>query len=205
MLNQKSVLILYAHPSSHRSEINAPLFKAAEGIDGVTRVDLYRDYPDFRIDVEREQQRLRDHDVVVFLFPLFWYSTPSILKEWQDLVLEYGFAYGQGGNALHGKRLVCAVSAGGAQSAYQEQGYNHFSIRELLRPLEQTARLTGMQYLPPLVLFGARTAVEELRLQQHTERWKRMLTSLVRDDSDWPAMLPLETCNACFDDAEARP
>ncbi|USD39717.1 NAD(P)H-dependent oxidoreductase [Ferrimonas sp. SCSIO 43195] len=204
MQNQQSVLILYAHPSSHRSEINAPLFQAANGLDGVTLVDLYRDYPDYRIDVEREQQRLKEHDVVVFLFPLFWYSTPSILKEWQDLVLEYGFAYGQGGDALHGKRLVCVVSAGGAQSAYQEQGYNHFSIRELLRPLEQTARLIGMQYLPPLVLFGARTAVEELRVGQHIERWKRLLTSLVRDDTDWRPLLDLETCNSCFDDGEPR-
>ena len=59
------------------------------------------------------QQRgcgLLDHDVVLFQFPLFWYSTPSILKEWQDLVLEHGFAYGAEGDALDGKRMMIAVT-----------------------------------------------------------------------------------------------
>jgi glutathione-regulated potassium-efflux system ancillary protein KefG len=34
---------------------------------------------------------------------LYWYSTPAILKEWQDLVLEHVFAYGHEGTKLHGK------------------------------------------------------------------------------------------------------
>lgn len=100
---EKKVLVLYAHPSQHRSEVNQPLFEAAGEIDGVTPVDLYGEYPSFNINIEREQRRLIEHDVVIFQFPLFWYSTPAILKEWQDLVLEYGFAYGREGKALHGK------------------------------------------------------------------------------------------------------
>ena len=71
------------------------LRQATQGRERVTLVDLYGEYPDYRIDIDREQQRLRDHDVVVFMFPLYWYSTPSMLKEWQDLVLEHGWAYGQ--------------------------------------------------------------------------------------------------------------
>ena len=90
--SQKKVLILFAHPSQNRSEINVPLFNASKGFDHVTTVDLYAEYPNFRIDIDKEQQRLRDHDVIVFMFPLYWYSTPSLLKEWQDLVLEYGCA-----------------------------------------------------------------------------------------------------------------
>lgn len=67
MINKK-VLILFAHPSQHRSEVNAPLFKAANTIEGVTCVDLYAEYPHFNINIDREQQRLRDHDVVIFQF-----------------------------------------------------------------------------------------------------------------------------------------
>lgn len=101
----KKVLVLFAHPSQRRSEVNMPLFKAAKLVEGVTAVDLYGEYPDYHIDIDREQKRLLEHDVVVFQYPLYWYSTPSILKEWQDLVLEYGFAYGSSGTALHGKYL----------------------------------------------------------------------------------------------------
>ncbi|MCV5747032.1 NAD(P)H-dependent oxidoreductase, partial [Escherichia coli] len=77
----------------------------------MTCVDLYGEYPRFNINIDREQQRLREHDVVIFQFPLYWYSTPAILKEWQDLVLEYGFAYGTEGTELQGKTMLCVLSA----------------------------------------------------------------------------------------------
>lgn len=177
----RRILVLFAHPSVERSEVNRPLKTATERVRGVTLVDLYAEYPTFAIEPEREQARLLAHDVVCFMHPLYWYSTPAILKEWQDLVLEYRFAYGAGANALHGKLFFSALSAGGPEAAYCATGYNHFSIRELLCPLEQTALLCGMTYLPPFTLFGARTAVEEGRLASHIEEWVRVLEAL-RDD-----------------------
>ncbi len=179
-----NILILFAHPSQHRSEVNLPMLRASASVDGVTVVDLYAEYPDFYIDIDREQQRLREHDVIVFMFPLYWYSTPSMLKQWQDLVLEYGFAYGHDGNELAGKKLLCATSAGGREDAYCGSGYNHYSIRELLRPIEQTAALCGMVYLPPFALFGSRTALEEGKIDEHIERWKHALESLRREQVD---------------------
>ena len=189
------VLVLFAHPSQDRSEVNMALRQATEGRDQVTLVDLYGEYPDYRIDIDREQQRLRDHDVVVFMFPLYWYSTPSILKEWQDLVLEYGFAYGSEGTALHGTTFLCVLSAGGAAQAYRAEGFNHFTIRELLQPLEQTARLTGMHYLPPLALFGSRTAVEEQRLAAHVADWTTLLDALLKGHIDRAGLAELVTLN----------
>ena len=177
---EQKVLLLYAHPSQSRSEINQPMFDAAQAASGVTAIDLYAEYPLLNIDIEREQERLTDHDVIVFQFPLFWYSTPAILKEWQDLVLEYGFAYGHEGTALHGKLFFCALSAGGTEDAYQTDGFNHFTIRELLQPIEQMARLTGMIYLPPFALFGSRTAMEEGRVEAHITAWKELLEHAVQ-------------------------
>lgn len=178
MESKRNILLLFAHPSQTKSDVNVPMFIASQGCQGVTAVDLYAEYPDYQIDVEKEQQRLLDHDVIVFMFPLYWYSTPAMFKEWQDLVLEYGFAYGTNGNALNGKRFICAISAGGKESAYQCDGYNHFKISELLTPLQQTANLTGMTYLPPYALFGSRTALDEGRLQEHIAGWCRLLKSL---------------------------
>lgn len=180
----KKVLVLFAHPSQHRSEVNRPLFKAAQKIEGVTAIDLYGEYPTFNIDIGKEQSRLVEHDVIIFQFPLFWYSTPAILKEWQDLVLEYGFAYGSKGTALHGKVFLCALTAGGKEDAYQTEGYNHFTIGQLLQPLEQTASLTGMRYLPPFALFGSRTATEEGRIGEHVAEYETLLQALVDDRLD---------------------
>jgi len=175
------ILLLLAHPSVDRSEVNRPMVEAVVDIDGVSLIDLYAEYPDFQIDIDREQQRLLEHDVIIFQHPLYWYSTPSILKEWQDLVLEHGFAYGSEGTALHGKIFFSALSAGGAEAAYRAEGFNHFTIRELLHPLEQTALLCGMTYLPPFALFSSRTAVDEGRVDQHVADWVRVLEAL-RDD-----------------------
>lgn len=180
----KKVLLLFAHPSHRRSEINRPMFDAARHIEGVTAVDLYAKYPTYQIDIDAEQQLLREHDIIIFQFPLYWYSTPSLLKEWQDLVLEHGFAYGEGGDALQGKFFMCALTAGGAQEAYTAQGYNHFTIGQLLQPIEQMATLTKMTYLAPFALFGARTAVEEDKLEAHIQRWISRLTALVNGEID---------------------
>ena len=99
-------LVLFAHPAHRHSRTNRLMLEAARRIAGVTIVDLYADYPRFEIDVEREQQRLLEHDAIVFQFPLYWYSTPSLLKEWQDLVLEHGFAYGEHGRGPRRQALA---------------------------------------------------------------------------------------------------
>ncbi len=191
----RKILLLFAHPAQTRSEVNLPLFKAAKDMPNITPIDLYAEYPQHRINIDREQQRLRDHQVIIFQFPLYWYSTPSILKEWQDLVLEYGFAYGAEGDALKGKHFLCALTAGGAEKAYRADGYNHFTIRELLRPLEQTANLTGMQFLPPFALFGSRSAAEESRIPQHIEDWQLLLEALTHNRIIYEDVKGLNTIN----------
>lgn len=191
----RRVLVLFAHPSIERSEINARRLSAARAHEGATVVDLYAEYPDFRIDIDKEQRRLCEHDVVMFLFPLFWYSTPAILKEWQDLVLEHGFAYGSEGRALAGKYFIAACSTGGPASAYTPDGYNRYSLCELLRPLEQTATLCHMRPLPPFALFGARTALAEGRVTHHLEAFRRLLAALVHDPLDAWQDSDAETAN----------
>ncbi|MBV7314562.1 NAD(P)H-dependent oxidoreductase [Shewanella sp. NIFS-20-20] len=173
------VLVLCAHPAIQRSEVNRGMFDIATKMDGVTAIDLYAQYPDFAINVAAEQQRLIDHDVIIFQFPLFWYSTPALLKEWQDAVLQYGFAYGKGGNSLAGKSFLCAISAGGYQSTYAAGGVNHQSITTYIVPLEQTATLCQMHYVPPLVLYGAGFAKQQQRLESHLQDWQSLLATCV--------------------------
>ena len=174
-------LVYYAHPGHKYSHVNRYMARAAAAVDGVTFVDLYRDYPRFDINVNVEQQRLLDHDIVLFQFPLFWYSTPSIIKEWEDLVLEHGFAYGHDGDQLAGKRMMLAVSGAGPKDAYTHAGYQHFPIRTFLTPLEQTARLCKMHFLAPYVLYAALRAPEAGRVEPHVDGYRRLLEA-VRDD-----------------------
>ncbi len=196
----KNVLVLFAHPAQEQSEVNAPLFEAARAAGDVTCVDLYAEYPTHNIDVAIEQQRLVEHDVVIFQFPFYWYSTPAILKDWMDLVLEYNFAYGAQGKALEGKYLLPVISAGGAEHAYQQDGYNHFTLRELLRPLEQTARLCHMRFLAPFAIFGARTAAEDQRIENHIGQYRRLLQSLNSGRFNFAQAAEVELLAQQFDD-----
>jgi glutathione-regulated potassium-efflux system ancillary protein KefG len=181
------VLVLFAHPALQKSRVHRVLAAAAERVEGITFHDLYECYPDLHLNVEREQKLLVEHDIVVFQHPFYWYSTPAILKEWQDLVLEWGFAYGDGGIALRGKKLLTALSTGGPEEAYRREGFNHFTVRELLAPLEQTMRLCGVEYLPPFVLHAV-LRLSRQEIDAAAERYVALLEAMRDDGLDWTAL-----------------
>ena len=171
------ILILFAHPALERSRINALLADAVRGLEGTTFHDLYEAYPEFDIDVGREQALLTEHQIVVLQHPFFWYSTPPLVKQWEDLVLEHGWAYGSDGTALAGKQLLSAITTGGGEAAYQPEGHNRFTMRQLLAPLEQTFALCGMEYLPPFIVHGAHGMTLE-QVRRHAGDYRRTVEAL---------------------------
>ena len=148
-------LVILAHPKIAESRVNSRLIKEVPKHPEITVHELYPAYLDWSIDVPREQDLLEKHDRIVFQFPLYWYSTPPLLKKWQDDVLTYGWAYGSQGKKLQGKELMIATSIGGRQEVYQAGGKNHFTMSEILRPLHATANMCKMTYLPAFVVDGA--------------------------------------------------
>lgn len=188
----KRVLILFAHPALHRSRVNSRMLAAVRGMDDVTIHDLYETYPDLHIRVPHEQALLRNNDVIVFHHPFYWYGSPAILKQWMDLVLEYGFAYGPGGVALSDKRLLSTITTGGGAHAYGPNGLNQYSIQDFLRPFEQTARLCGMTYLPPFLVQGTFN-LDDAGIQYHAAAYRSAIL-LLRDDR-----LPADALNGQTD------
>jgi glutathione-regulated potassium-efflux system ancillary protein KefG len=188
------VLILFAHPALEKSRVNRRLVDSVADLDGVTVNDLYERYADFDIDVKHEQAILARHDVIVFQHPFYWYSTPAIIKEWEDLVLEHGWAYGVGGDALRGKTLLSAITAGASESTYCEQGRNRCTIRELLAPIEQTALLCGMRYLPPFVVHGTHQLTDS-EITGHAADYRRTLEALRDGTIDLDATQDLPRLN----------
>lgn len=173
-----TILVLFAHPAFKRSKINTALRSAVEGLEGITVHDLYARYPDFLIDVPHEQRLCEAHDIIVFQHPFYWYSTPAIVKEWLDLVLEHAWAYGSEGNALDGKITFQALTAGGATEDYRADGLNRYTIRELTRPYEATAHLCGMQWLPPFGVLGIHRGLPDAERNRHAAQYRRTLVAL---------------------------
>ena len=119
-------LVIITHPNLEQSRINRTWMEELKKHEEITIHTLYQAYPDGKINVAHEQSLLESHDRIILQFPFYWYSTPPLLKQWQDEVLSYGWAYGEGGDKLHGKELGLAISTFGPKDSYQPTGYNQF-------------------------------------------------------------------------------
>ena len=153
----KTVVNLF-HPQLEQSRVNRAWGERLASDPSITVRRLYELYPDGKINVALEQAVLEAHERIVFQHPLRWYSVPPLMKQWLDDVLTYGWAYGSTGKALHGKDWLSCISTGGPADSYQAGAYNHYAMSDILKPLQQTANLIGMTYLPPFIFHSADSA-----------------------------------------------
>ncbi|MER2520983.1 MAG: NAD(P)H-dependent oxidoreductase [Bdellovibrionales bacterium] len=184
-MEKPRILLNVFHPNLESSRGNRALLEAVRALPNLTLRDVNKLYANKPIDVKAEQKLLLDHDLIIFQHPFYWYSGPSLLKEWEDRVLERGFAYPPGkGDKLNGKRWLTAITTGGPEAAYRSGGYNNFTISELLRPFQQTANLCGMIWLPPFVahsvlpegIAGVKNVTEE-ELRNKAAEYRNLLES----------------------------
>lgn len=160
-------LIIVTHPNIEKSRINKTWMEAVQNQENVTIHQLYATYSDKKIDAAKEQELLLAHDRVILQFPFHWYSTPSLLKEWFDIVLVGGF--GLRGDKLRGKQLGLAISTFGPADAYQPTGYNLYTMEELLKPIQATGNMIGMTYLTPFILHDISNVTDEQLAQSAAE------------------------------------
>lgn len=150
----RKILILFAHPKFEQSDVNFSLLENIKNLENVQIRDLYELYPDFNIDIQTEQEKLFEHEVVIWHHPIYWYSCPPLLKQWIDLVLEFGWAYGPRGIFLKNKYVMNVVTSGGSKEIYTPEGRNRYTMEEFLRPFEATAYLCNMRYMPHFHIGG---------------------------------------------------
>jgi len=184
---QNKILILFAHPLFEKSNANDALVKHIPNSPNITFHDLYQEYPDFDVDIKREQELLSAHDIIVWHHPMYWYSCPPLLKQWIDLVLEHGWAYGRNGEALKNKILLQAITTGGRKENYCATGKDRFTILQLIEPFCQTAKVCNMHYIPPFVVHGTHSMDEE-GYKKHGELYHDVLEYLENNTID-PAAL----------------
>jgi len=178
--DQTRVLLIFAHPYPERSRANHTLLSRVEDLPGVEVRSLYDLYPGFDIDVQAEQAALLRAHTVVWQHPIYWYSVPALLKHWFDKVLVRGFAYGEQGDNLHGKRCLWVATTGGPESSYSPEGMHAHPFEKFVPVVEQTARFCGMHWEQPLIVHGAhqvtQTALDHTALA-YRERIQNLLQS----------------------------
>lgn len=175
------ILYLVFHPDLSNSKVNREWKSQIDG-SGIVSVsrDMYSEYPDFNIDVEKEQELLLEHDRIVLQFPLYWYSCTPLLKKWLDDVLSYNFAYGSKGGKLKGKDLQLILSVGGQEKFYS--GFDIYAtLYELLRPFQLTANFCQMNYSLPVWMY--RADVSDLKtIRSFGEKWIQVLKDPLRSE-----------------------
>ena len=132
-------------------------------------------------DIAVEIAKLVAADLVIFSFPLYWFSVPAILKGWIDRVLVSGLTYGgkrfydQGG--LKGKKALLSFTLGGREHMFGADAI-HGEIETMLRPvLRGTLYYVGMDVLPPFIGYHVPYISPEAR-QQILEDYKQYLQNL---------------------------
>ena len=140
----KNVLIVSGHPDLASDSFANKIILAdlAEQLPSAVIDDLSALYPDYKINVEAEQKKLTNADIIVLQFPIFWYSCPALLAKWMEDVFVRGFSHGSQGKALVGKKLLLSFTTGAPESAYDAA----FPVDALTGRFVQTAGLTGMIY-----------------------------------------------------------
>lgn len=132
-------------------------------------------------DIMAEIRKVQDADLLVFTFPLFWFSVPAILKGRFDRVFISGTfyggrrVYGQGG--LRGKRALAAFSLGGREHMFGPDAIHGELQTGMLRHfLRGTLGYVGLDVVEPFVAYNTPYISQEARgallenLSRHVER-----------------------------------
>ena len=147
------ILVVSGHPRLNQSLANKTILETLKD-KGADFTLLRLDEEGFAPQVEKDQALLKDADIIVFQFPIFWYSYPSLMKHWVEEVFAHGFAYGTGGTALKGKKFQISFTTGSPASAYRTGGPNGHPMEDFLYNFQQIAALCGMEYEEPIYTNG---------------------------------------------------
>ena len=118
------ILLLVAHPNLDNQIANKKILEKFQKLHPEAEIDiLYKLYPDFKIDVKKEQEKLLKSDYIILQFPMYWYNAPALMRQWFESVLEHGFVYGSKSKSLEGKKLILSISTGSPLDAFKPEDF----------------------------------------------------------------------------------
>jgi NAD(P)H dehydrogenase (quinone) len=135
-------------------------------------------------DIETEIQKLEWCDLMIWQFPLWWFSLPGILKGWVDRVLAMGRTYGGGRmydkGVFRGKRALLSLTTGGPAASYAKDGFQG-DINAMLRPIHRgILQFVGFEVLAPQVTYGP-VRLEPAQVQAQLDAWAERLRKIEQE------------------------
>ena len=160
----RKVVILLAHPNIKGSQANKALIDAVSDIEGVAVFNLYELSEDIAFNVDEWSKIISDASAVIYQFPFYWMSAPSLLKKWQD-------------------EVMIVTTTGSEYDAYRSGGRNRFTTDELLRPYQGSAIHSGMAWQTPIVVYGMGTADAGKNIAEGANSYKQRIEMLINSSN----------------------
>ena len=115
----KKTLIILAHPDLTRSMANKKLKEEAEKKTDVIVHNIYEEYSNGKINLEKELNLLKETGTLILQFPIQWFNCPSLLKEWIDTVFMAAHFSVSEEKILASKKIGLAITTGGVKEIYE--------------------------------------------------------------------------------------
>lgn len=177
-MKRNKILIVFAHPLYEKSRINKIINTYIPSTDEITFHDLYELYPEFEIDIQLERQLILEHDIIVWQFPLYWYSCPALMKQWMDMVLHFKNKDDLDINSMSQKAILPIISVGEMQKTFLDNTPDETSIFDYLLPFKRIVEFSNMKYYPPLLIKISKLSSME-DIYKKGEQYRYVLEGLV--------------------------
>ena len=141
-----STLFIVGNPNASNSRFLAHA-EAELRPKGLQWLPLTEEHIEGKFDIEKHQSIIDNVDTLVMHFPMYWYSSPALVKSWLDSLLTPGWAFPSSTSHLRGKRMLLSITTGSPLDTFQQSGSNEKTLDELLLPFERMAKYCGMNWL----------------------------------------------------------
>ena len=139
----------------------------------------------FSPDIVGELEKIQQANLIIFVFPIWWFGPPAILKGWFDRTLAMGVTWDSGriyeNGLLKGKQAMVIAGGGGPAEYYKKDGKHKAMINEILHPINHgTLAFCGLSVHEPFValnVLGSTPEQLDKRLEELKFRLDNIFTS----------------------------
>jgi NAD(P)H dehydrogenase (quinone) len=136
----------------------------------------------FSPDLQAEMDKVKQADVIIVHFPLWWGGPPAVLKGWFERVFAMGFAWDSNNRfkkgLLKGKKILLCVSVGDPKSFYSPEGMHKATVEQHLYSFTHgTLAYCGLDVYKPFIIYNV-TAGSDEELEDRVEDYRLMLKDI---------------------------
>lgn len=125
---------------------------------------------------QKNKELILQADRIILFFPVYWYSTPAIVKAWIDLITRYAWNYknGECAQPLHHITKVLSISSSIAKHPWYKFLYEH----PVQKQITDTFKFMGIKTIKPYMIYDVYAMTPKI-YASHVETIKKLVEQLL--------------------------